>query len=246
MNMEQKVRLNKFLAQCGVASRRQADEMIAAGQVTVNGKKVTELGTVILPSRSTVKVGGKHINPPKVHQYWVFNKPKGYLCSRGDPYGRPTIYDAVPFYLKNMKYAGRLDLDSEGLLIMTDDGELIEQITHPSNQIKRTYVVWVRGLVQKAELDQLKQGVEYEGEHYAPAPAKILRYDPREQNSFIEITIREGKKREVKMMFRALGRQVLELKRISFGPVKLGYLETGQARKITDEELAQMKRGRKK
>ena len=246
MSMEQKVRLNKFLAQCGAASRRQADEMIAAGQVTVNGKKVTELGTVILPSRSTVKVGGRHINPPKVHQYWVFNKPKGYLCSRGDPYGRPTIYDAVPFYLKNLKYAGRLDLDSEGLLIMTDDGELIEQLTHPSNQIKRTYVVWVRGLVQRAELDQLKQGVEYEGEQYAPAPAKILRYDQREQNSFIEISIREGKKREVKMMFRALGRQVLELKRISFGPVRLGYLETGQARKVTDEELAQMKRGRKK
>jgi len=244
--MEEKVRLNKFLAQCGVASRRQADEMIAAGQVTVNGKKVTEMGTVILPSRSTVKVGGRHINPPKVHQYWAFNKPKGYLCSRGDPYGRPTIYDAVPFYLKNMKYAGRLDLDSEGLLIMTDDGELIEQITHPSNQIKRTYVVWVRGLVQKAELDRLKLGVEYEGERYAPAPAKVLRQDLREQNSFIEISIREGKKREVKMMFRAVGRQVLELKRISFGPVKLGYLETGQARKITDEELAQLKRGRKK
>jgi 23S rRNA pseudouridine2605 synthase len=244
--MEQKVRLNKFLAQCGVASRRKADELISSGKVTVNGKVVSELGTVILPSRSTVKVGGKHINPPKVHQYWVFNKPKGYLCSQGDPYERPTIYDVVPFYLKNLKYAGRLDLDSEGLLIMTDDGELIEHLTHPSNQIKRTYVVWVRGLVQKAELDQLKQGVEYEGERYTPAPAKVLRYDPREQNTFLEISIREGKKREIKMMFRAVGRQVLELKRISFGPVKLEYLPLGEARKVTDEELAQLKKGRKK
>jgi 23S rRNA pseudouridine2605 synthase len=244
--MEQKVRLNKFLSQCGVASRRKADELISSGKVTVNGKVVSELGTVILPSRSTVKVGGKHINPPKVHQYWVFNKPKGYLCSHGDPYERPTIYDVVPFYLKNLKYAGRLDLDSEGLLIMTDDGELIEHLTHPSNQIKRTYVVWVRGLVQKAELDQLKQGVEYEGERYTPAPTKVLRYDPREQNTFLEISIREGKKREIKMMFRAVGRQVLELKRISFGPVKLEYLPLGEARKVTDEELAQLKKGRKK
>jgi 23S rRNA pseudouridine2605 synthase len=244
--MEQKIRLNKFLSQCGVASRRKADELIASGKVTVNGKIASELGTVIAPSRSTVKVGGKHINPPKAYQYWVFNKPKGYLCSRGDPYERPTIYDVVPFYLKNLKYAGRLDLDSEGLLIMTDDGELIEHLTHPSNQIKRTYVVWVRGLVQKAELDRLKQGVEYEGEKYAPAPAKVLRYDQREQNTFLEITIREGKKREIKMMFRAVGRQVLELKRIAFGPVKLEYLPLGGARRITEEELAQLKRGRKK
>ncbi|MBI4727818.1 rRNA pseudouridine synthase [candidate division TA06 bacterium] len=243
--MEQKVRLNKFLSQCGAASRRQADELIAAGQVAVNGKKVTELGTAILPSRSTVRVGGKHINPPKAHQYWVFNKPRGYLCSRGDPFGRPTIYDAVPFYLKNLKYAGRLDLDSEGLMIMTDDGELIEQLTHPKNQIKRTYVVWVQGLVQKSELDKLKQGVKYEGEKYAPAPAKVLRYDQRSQNTFLEISIREGKKREIKMMIRAVGRQVLELKRITFGPVRLEYLPLGQARRMTDEELAQLKRGRK-
>jgi 23S rRNA pseudouridine2605 synthase len=242
--MEQNIRLNKYLSQCGIASRRKADELIASGQVLVNGRVVTELGLVIDPARSVVKVGGKRASHAKANKYYAFHKPKGYLCSKGDPYGRPTIYDILPEDMKNLKYAGRLDADTEGLLILTDDGDLIERLTHPRNKIVRTYRAMVWGHVRESGIESLRHGVEYEGERYQPAAAAVLKKETRPDRTLLQISITEGRKREVKMMCRGIGHPVESLKRISFGPVNLSGLAPGRVRPLTAAELGKIRTGR--
>jgi pseudouridine synthase len=239
---ETSVRLNRYLSMCGAASRRQADQLIAGGRVQVNGQPALRLGTVVDINNDTVKVDGRGIRPPRRCGYFVFHKPTGCLCSRGDPQGRRTIYDLLPPELRKLKYVGRLDQDTEGLLLLTDDGGLIEYLTHPRNQIPRTYRAEVRGLMQEADLEPLRRGIEYEGETYRPAQARILAADRPRNRTRLEITIREGKKREVRMMLRALGLQVERLTRTAFGPLRLERLPQGDCRACRPDEMAQLRK----
>lgn len=233
-------RLNRYLSRCGLASRRKADELIAAGRVSVDGSAVRELGFTIDPERSAVTVDGKPVRPPARFKYYAFNKPAGYLCSRGDPFGRPTIYDLLPKSLQDMKYVGRLDQDTEGLLLLTDDGTLIQRLTHPKHGIRRVYLTTVRGRISDAELAPLRRGIELDGERYQPAAVSIFKAGAANGLTRLQVEIAEGKKREVKMLFRAIGRQVAALTRVRFGPIELGGLPPGKFRPLTGQELSQV------
>lgn len=234
--MPAKIRLNRYLSRCGLASRRKADEFIASGRVSVNGQVIRKLGVTIDPKRDKVTIDGKPIRPPKRFRYFVFNKPAGYLCSRGDPFGRATIYDIMPAEIRGLKYLGRLDRDTEGLLILTDDGELIQRLTHPRYGVKRVYMVQIAGPTFQKEIAPLRQGVEYQGVFYRPAKLEILSSTPGA--STLKLEIAEGKKREVRMMFRATGKEIISLKRIEYGPLKLGQLPLGKVRKLEDKEIS--------
>lgn len=234
--MAQTLRLNRFLAACGLASRRKADLLIRSGRVTVNGLVVRELGSRVDPAKDRVEVDGTPLTLPTKHRYFIFHKPAGYLCSRGDPFGRPTIYDLLPPNLRDLKYVGRLDRDTEGLLLLTDDGGLIERFSHPRYRMKRTYHVQVEGCLSDTELAPLRRGLHYDGQHYRSAEVRLLKAWP--QASEVRLVIREGKKREVRMMFRAIGRNIISLKRIRFGPIELGRLEPGSWRRLTPSEIS--------
>jgi pseudouridine synthase len=169
----------------------------------------------------------------------MLNKPPGYLCSKSDPFGRPTIYDLLPEELRGLKYVGRLDQDTEGLLLLTDDGDLIERLTHPRHGLKRVYLAHVSGPLMDRDLRPLRLGVSFEEEAYRPAFVRILR--PGRDGTELEIGIVEGKKREVRMMFRAIGRDVERLRRIRFGPIELGDLPIGGIRCLSPKELSSLK-----
>jgi 23S rRNA pseudouridine2605 synthase len=238
--MSETIRLNKYLSLCGAASRRKADELLAAGRVAVNGTVVRELGVVIDPQSDRVAVDGAAVRPPRRFSYALFHKPAGYLCSNGDPGGRPTIYDILPPRLRTLKYVGRLDADSEGLLLLTDDGALIERLTHPRYRIVRTYLAWVDGPLLPRELAPIIKGMYHQGEQYQPAHVRIVREDG--DAVLLEFKITEGKKREVRQLCRAIGHAVLRLQRISFGPLSLGQLPPGRTRPLQAAELSHLLR----
>lgn len=239
--MADKERLNRFLSRCGLASRRGADALIASGRVSVDGRVVRELGVSVDPARSRISVDGKPARPPARFRYYMLNKPPGYLCSKSDPFGRPTIYDLLPEELRGLKYVGRLDQDTEGLLLLTDDGGLIERLTHPRHGLVRAYLASLPGSVSDSELRPLRRGVSLEGENYMPAKVRLLGGGANGANSLVSVEIAEGKKREVRMMFRAIGRRVGRLRRVSFGPVELGDLPIGGIRCLSPKELSSLK-----
>lgn len=230
------IRLQKFLANAGIASRRKAEALISAGRVCVNGRIATEPGTKVDPSTDTVQVDGKPIEnaAPK----WIaLNKPRGYVSTRDDPQGRRTIYDLLPRELHSLFYVGRLDYESEGLMLLTNAGDAAHKLLHPSFQVPRVYDVIVRGNVEDATLALLTRGVPLEDGIAKAASARRL--PPRRAGeSRIRLELREGKKREVRRMMRAAGHEVRRLKRISYGPIELGGLEAGKWRELTDAELA--------
>jgi pseudouridine synthase len=237
-----RARLNKYLSMCGAASRRQADEMISRGQVRVNGLVADQLGVSVDIYNDVVTVGGKTIRLPQRPSYYILNKPAGHLCSNGDPEGRKTIYHLLPKNMQNLKYVGRLDMDTEGLLLLTDDGGMIEYLTHPRHQVPRTYHVLVRWILRDADVEPLRKGVKFEGETYSPAQVKILSIDRPKNNTLLEITIREGKKREVRMMIRSLGLHIDRLQRVAFGPLRLDSLPVGQYRPCRPGELERLQK----
>jgi len=239
---ENKVRLNRYLSMCGAASRRKADEMIIRGQVRVNGQIADQLGTAVDIYNDVITVGGKTLRLPQRASYYIFNKPAGYLCSKGDPEGRKTIYELLPQNMQKLKYVGRLDMDTEGLLLLTDDGDMIEYLTHPRNQVPRTYHALVRWILRDVDVEPLRKGVAYQGEKYDPAQVKILSIDRPKNNTLLEITIREGKKREVRMMIRSLNLHIDRLKRVSFGPLRLDALPAGQYRPCKPGELEKLRK----
>ncbi|MCU0607848.1 MAG: rRNA pseudouridine synthase [Candidatus Edwardsbacteria bacterium] len=234
------IRLNRFLSLCGAASRRGADALIAAGRVTVDGAVVGSLGAVVDPARQRVAVDGRPLAAPRHYRYVLFHKPAGCLCTRGDPQGRPTIYDRLPPDCAALKYAGRLDADSEGLLLLTDDGALIEALTHPRAGIERTYLAWVDGPVSRHDLKPLARGVEFLGVRYNAAGVRLLREEPGGA-SLLELRITEGKKREVRLLCRAVGLTVTRLRRTAFGPLSLGDLAPGRTRRLTGDELSRLR-----
>ena len=229
-------RLQKILAQAGVASRRKCEELIASGQVEVNGETVTELGTKADPTQDIITVNGKPIrNEKKV--YLMLNKPKGVITSAADPEGRKIVTD----YLKGIKErvypVGRLDYDTEGLLLLTNDGEFANLLTHPKHHVPKTYWATVKGVPHGTELDKLKQGIMLEDGMTHPAEVEYKDVDTEKNESVISITIYEGRNRQVRRMFEAISHPVIRLKRISFGDLLLQNLKRGVYRHLTKDEV---------
>ena len=234
------MRLQKFLARAGVASRRGSEDLMTAGRIAVNGIVVTELGAKVDPSRDRVSVDGRDVTLGDSSTYLALNKPAGYVTTMSDPHGRPTVSDLVPVGdHPGLFPIGRLDLDTTGLLLFTTDGELGFHLLHPRYHVKKTYEVLADGQVDEGDLDKLRTGIELDDGPTAPAEARLLRSD---RTSRVEITIREGRKRQVRRMFSAIGHPVLELHRTTFGPVRLGELASGALRPLTDDEVAALKR----
>jgi 23S rRNA pseudouridine2605 synthase len=228
------VRLQKVIAASGLASRRKAEEWIAQGRVTINGKIVRELGTRIDPARDHVKVDGRHLKNVEPYAYLLLNKPKGIVSSLNDPEGRPTITHLLHGVTLRMFPVGRLDFDTEGLMLLTNHGELAQALLHPRYHVAKVYLAKVKGVLNDDEIDQLARGVTLEDGMTAPAIVKKVR--KAEENSWLEVTIYEGRKHQVKRMFEVVGHPVLKLKRIRFGPLALGDLLPGEFRYLTDRE----------
>ncbi|MBR7160096.1 MAG: rRNA pseudouridine synthase [Clostridia bacterium] len=229
------MRINKYIAECGIASRRNADKLILEGRVRLNNKPVTECGVDVNEYNDTVTVDGEKISLPSQYTYIVFNKPKGCICSSSDEKGRKTVFDYVDIG-KRLFTVGRLDFDSEGLLLLTNDGEFANRLTHPSNEIPKTYLVKIEGEIAESELATLRKGVVLDdGTKTGKAKVKLIRVEGNLTR--LEVTIHEGKNREIRRMFEAVGKNVVFLKRISICEFKLGGLSRGEWRYLKDNEI---------
>ena len=227
------MRLNKFLAACGVASRRDCDELIKQGRIKLNGKVAT-LG-MEADEGDEVTFDGNRVALKK-NEYYILNKPKGYLSTVSDERGRRTVMELLPPDVGRIYPVGRLDYDSEGLLILTTDGELAQRLTHPSNEVPKTYLVKIEGTATEATLNPIRSGVEIEG-GYVTKKCRAHIVETNKQYTKIHITITEGKNREVRKMFAAIGREVTLLKRIKVGELTLRGLDRGQWRKLNRQEI---------
>jgi 23S rRNA pseudouridine2605 synthase len=228
------VRLQKYLADAGVASRRAAEKIILESRVEVNGRTVTELGTKVQPESDRVTVDGKPVRS-KRKIYLAMNKPRGLVCSRKDELERPTIYDLLPREWSHLHSVGRLDFNSEGLLFLTNDGELSLRITHPRFGVRKRYVATVDGRLEPAALRELTSGIMSEGELLKAEKARLI--SSSQSQSVVELELAEGKYREVRRMFEARGRTVKRLQRIQIGKIKLGELRPGKWRTLTEPEI---------
>ncbi len=231
------VRLNKYIASSGLCSRRKADELIEAGKVNVNGKTVTELGYLV-QSKDKVFVDKKMVRPVK-HEYYKFFKPAGYITTADDEKGRKTIYDLLPENLYHLKPVGRLDKDSTGLLILTNDGELINQLTHPSVKVPKVYLVSVNARVHKHELEQMALGLEIEKGKMAYADITVLEQD--NSSTTMKITLFQGLNRQIRKMFEHFGYEVKSLKRIQHATVSIEGLKRGEFKPIKPQAIKELK-----
>jgi pseudouridine synthase len=232
-------RLHKVLARAGVASRRKCEELIAAGRVKVNGEVVSTLGSKVDPARDSIEVDGKPIILSRKHTYLMLHKPVGYVCTVQDPQGRPTIMDLIP--LKERLYpVGRLDKDSEGLLLLTDDGELTHRLTHPSHEHEKEYHVLVEGQPSVSALQRLREGVVLNDGFTWPADVTVLKQNA--EGTWLRFVIHEGRKRQLRRMCQAIGHPVRRLIRVRIGPLHLGGLPPGQYRPLTEEERLLLRR----
>jgi 23S rRNA pseudouridine2605 synthase len=228
------VRLQKFLADCGVASRRASEELIRAGRVAVNGATVRELGSKVDPAHDRVAVDDSPVRAQRQH-YVALHKPRGYLCTRADPLRRQTVGDLLPKEWQALHPVGRLDLDSEGLLFLTNDGAFTLRLTHPRYGVRKVYRVNLEGRVEPGQLAALTRGVLHDGERLTARRATVL--SANNTASQVEIELAEGRNREVRRMMEVLGLVVTRLKRVSIGPVKLGELPVGKWRTLTPTEV---------
>jgi len=233
--MTKPVRLQKFLAQSGVCSRRKAEEHIKAGRVAVDGKKVMEMGVTILPGQNRVTFDNKLVTLEEELVYYMLNKPGGYVTTLSDPQGRPIVTSLLKGVNSRLFPVGRLDLDTEGALILTNDGNLAQQIQHPSYATNKSYEALVKGTPSKSKIDKLEKGIVLEGKKTSPARVKIL--SEKGRNCLMKITIHEGRKRQVKKMFSQMGHHVLHLKRTAYGKLTLGSLATGSYRLLKPVDL---------
>jgi len=225
------------MARAGIASRRRCEELIVRGVVTVNGQRVTQLGTKVDPEHDSIEVNRKPLAIRGEKTYLALNKPRGYITTLSDPFGRPTVKDLVDFSKDPGLFpVGRLDQDSEGLLIISNDGELTYRLTHPRYGVLKLYEAEVRGKAGWDKILQLQKGVVLEDGPTAPAEVQVLR--ERIDTTVLRIGIREGKKREIRRMCQKVGHPVVTLRRVAFGEVKLGDLPSGRSRHLTDEEVA--------
>ena len=230
------IRLQKVLSQAGVAARGAAEERIEEGRVEVNGELVTEQGRRVDPSRDRIRVDGQRIPPPRTHRYLVFNKPRGVVSTMDDPEGRRTIRDYLGrFAGEGLFHVGRLDTDTSGLLLLTNDGEFAQRLMHPSYEVPKTYLAEVAGLVDAATLRRLRRGVTLEDGPVKPDRIQVLQQSA--SRSQVRIILHEGRNRIVRRLFDAVGHPVLRLSRTAIGPVRLGGLAQGELRDLTGEEL---------
>lgn len=228
------VRLQKYIAMCGVASRRKAEELIEKGVVKVNGEKITELGTKVEIGADTVMVNGNIIKTEQKNYYIMLNKPVGYVSTVHDQFERPSVLDLVE--LKSRLFpVGRLDYDTSGLLLLTNDGDFTYKVTHPKFQMNKTYIAVIKGGITIAGLNRLRRGVKIED--YTTSPAEVEILEAKDGYTQIKITIHEGKNRQVRKMFESVGCKVVELERISIGDIILGNLPLGRWRHLTSHEV---------
>ncbi len=238
----QAVRVQKFLSQAGFCSRRKAEELIITGKVKVDGQVITELGTKIYPDRQTVVVDNKHINGVRKRTYVLMHKPAGYLTTLHDPFARPTILDILPKNMPRIFPVGRLDMNSEGLLLLTDDGELTKRLLHPSFKVAKTYRCVISPIASNEQLERLRRGIVAAGlgpRKTMPCTIKTIRQT--HDRSTVEITLKEGRKRQIRLMFQAVGCEVLRLIRIKMGSLELKDLAAGTFRELTENEVAKLK-----
>ncbi|MEC7881528.1 MAG: pseudouridine synthase [Verrucomicrobiota bacterium] len=229
------LRLQKFLSEAGVASRRHGEKLILSGQVTVDGKVVRLLGTKVDPTKSEVALNGKVIQA-KVKRVLALNKPPRILCTRRDNHKRPTVFDLLPDNYGHLFTIGRLDSDSEGLILLTNDGEFCQTMAHPRHGITKTYHVTLAKRVVSGSLERLTAGLRDDGDLLKAKHAKLLYAN--NTRSQVELVLEEGKNREIRRMFKVLGYRVLSLRRIAVGPIKLGELPLGKWRVLTKAEIA--------
>ncbi len=232
------VRLQKFMADCGVASRRQSEKLISDGFVEVNKEVVKTLGVKIDPQKDVVKVKGKKIAVREEYEFYMLNKPAGYLTTTTDPDNRPTIFDCCPELRGRVNPIGRLDMDTEGLLLLTNHGELAFRLTHPKFNIRKTYVAQVKGVITESALRHLSEGVLLEDGKTAPAKARFMKKQGK--NSVVELIIHEGKKRQVRRMLEAVGFPCITLRRIAIDRVQLAHVDVGHVRPLTEHELGRL------
>ncbi len=233
--MNEPIRLQKYLAQCGLASRRKCEEFILSGRIKVDGTTVTEMGIKIVPGKNDVTCSGKLIKNKEKHLYYLLNKPKGYVTTLSDPQGRPVVISLIKNVSSRLFPVGRLDLDTEGALILTNDGPFAQKVQHPSNETNKTYEVRIRGHLQSTASAALENGILLEGK--ITAPAKITILSRKGGNSLVTITIHEGRKRQVRKMFASIGHPVAHLKRIAYGRLFLGNIPTGKYRQLGSRDL---------
>jgi 23S rRNA pseudouridine2605 synthase len=237
----QGVRLQKVLAQAGIGSRRACEALISEGRVEVNSEVVTEQGRRVDPERDVIRVDGSRIPPPRRHLYLVLNKPRGVVVTMDDPEGRRTVADllaegaTMSARKERLFHVGRLDTDSEGLLILTNDGDFAHKLAHPSYQVPKTYIVEVSGAVRPATLKRLRRGITLDDGPVRPTLVKIV--SEAGDNTLLKITLQEGRNRIVRRTMEAVGHPVRRLSRIGIGPVRLGNLKVGEYRELTREEL---------
>jgi 23S rRNA pseudouridine2605 synthase len=228
-------RLQKVLAKAGVASRRRAEELIRQGKVRVDGRIVTEMGTKVDSETQNIECDGVALVSREEKVYILLHKPTGYLSTVDDPQGRPIVTDLLKNIKERVYPVGRLDLNTEGALLLTNDGELSQKILHPSHEVNKTYVAKVKGVPGKKKLDALSKGIELEGRKTWPARIKVLKTEA--QSTVIQIIIHEGRKRQVRKMFEAIGHPVLALKRTAYGQLELGGLGPGKYRFLTPRDI---------
>lgn len=235
---DDRIRLQKYLSQCAVASRRKSEELIASGKVKVNGK-VAGLGDKVNPKRDTVTVSGKKIVSSKKHYYIMLHKPRGFITTMEDELGRKCVAELVKDVGARVYPVGRLDRDSEGLLIMTNDGEFANYLTHPSKHVPKTYRVTVRPDVTEDQLVAFNEGIEIDGRKTAPADAHII--EKSDNRVVLEVILHEGRNRQIRRMCEALDLEVARLKRTHIGSLKLGMLPQGKWRNLTEDEVHRLK-----
>ncbi|SUB76058.1 pseudouridine synthase [Peptoniphilus indolicus] len=231
------MRLQKFMAHSGVASRRKCEELIAQGRVKVNDEVVTEMGKIVT-AKDRVYLDSKRLKIIKEHSYYILNKPMGVVSTVSDEKKRITVVDLIESS-ERLYPVGRLDIDTTGLLILTDDGELTNKLMHPSNVVEKTYIATVEGTPNKTELDMLRVGIKVGKEKFSPAKVKVLKRF--ESDSILEIKIHEGKNHEVKIMCEKIGHPVKKLKRIKIGNLELGDLRIGNYRRLEEDEVKCLK-----
>jgi len=233
-------RINKYLARAGVGSRREAEQLVRERRVTLNGEVVRELGSRVDPKKDHVKIDGKLVSRPPSLVYLLYNKPRKVVCTMEDPEGRPCVGDLLKKIKGRPILAGRLDFDAEGLLLCTNDGDLIQRLLHPRYHVRRVYHVKVKGILEPDSVKKIREGVVLDGRKTLPAHVDTLKQG--DKNTWFSLTIYEGRNQQVKRMFEQVGHPVLKLKRVAFGPLSVEGIPPGQYRKLLPEEGRRLKR----
>ena len=238
--MGDKMRLQKYMAKCGVASRRKSEKMISEGRVTINGSVVRELGTMINPKKDVIRVNNRRIKVETNNVYIMLNKPRGYVTTLKDKHNDKIVLDLIDGIEERIFPVGRLDADTSGLLLMTNDGDLAYKLTHPSYEVPKKYIALVEGIPNNKKLNRFRKGLRIDGRLTSRAYVKIIKKN--KETSILEISIHEGRNRQIRKMCEYIRHPVIELKRTSIGNLNLGNLDIGKWRFLTDKEIEYLNR----